>query len=485
MMKYIDLNKSVYDLVKEYPELVDIMDELGFSEIKKPVMLNSVGRFMTIPKGAKTKGIEMIDIILALKKNGFAFDKPDTDEAASATPANKAFTKDEQGVTNDEREKRKALLKSYLQRLEDETQLEEVRADFVKNFESVDASEIMAAEEELIKDGMPVEKIKKLCDVHSSLFHGMSVEEIHGVGANGLSLEEKRANKKQFAANYKSIVGHPLSTFSKENECTSKLIEEFLSNPGEELPKGISDLSIHYAKKGDLIYPLLNKKYGMFGPSNVMWTVDDEIRDGLRDLRKSYDKDKAVEVLTRAKEMIYKEENILFPLCAANFTEEDWHGIYFDSKDYDTAFGIDETWDDAKTAEEGDIDMDFEIKMPGGVLKLKELIAVLNTIPLEITFVDAGDINRFFNEVPKVFKRPSMALGRDVFSCHPPKIEPMVRAIIGDFKSGARDKVEVYMNKKEGDFLVSYFAVRDKNGTYLGTMELVQNMEGIKKHLGL
>ena len=78
-----------------------------------------------------------------------------------------------------------------------------------------------------------------------------------------------------------------------------------------------------------------------------------------------------------------------------------------------------------------------------------------------------------------------MALGRDVFSCHPPKIEPMVRAIIGDFKSGARDKVEVYMNKKEGDFLVSYFAVRDKNGTYLGTMELVQNMEGIKKHLGL
>ena len=54
-MKYIDLNKSVYDLVKEYPELVDIMDELGFSEIKKPVMLNSVGRFMTIPKGAKDR----------------------------------------------------------------------------------------------------------------------------------------------------------------------------------------------------------------------------------------------------------------------------------------------------------------------------------------------------------------------------------------------------------------------------------------------
>ena len=60
-----------------------------------------------------------------------------------------------------------------------------------------------------------------------------------------------------------------------------------------------------------------------------------------------------------------------------------------------------------------------------------------------------------------------------------------MRAIIDDFKSGARDKVEVYMNKKEGDFLVTYLALRDREGTYLGTMELVQNMDGIKKHLGL
>ena len=254
-MKYIDLNKSVYDLVKEYPELVEIMDELGFSEIKKPAMINSVGRFMTIPKGAKIKGIEMIDIILALKKNGFVFDGPGVDESPSVNTDNNTFAKEEREDTDVEGERRKALLKSYLQRLEDETQLEAVRADFVNNFESVDASEIMAAEEELIKEGMPVEKIKKLCDIHSSLFHGMSAEEIHGVGANGLSMEEKRANKKQFAVYYKSIVGHPLSTFSKENERASVFIEEFLSNPSGEIPKGISDLSIHYAKKGDLIYP--------------------------------------------------------------------------------------------------------------------------------------------------------------------------------------------------------------------------------------
>ncbi|MFR1324122.1 MAG: DUF438 domain-containing protein [Ezakiella massiliensis] len=484
-MKYIDLNKSVYDLVNEYPELLDIMCELGFTEIKKPAMLKSVGRIMTIPKGAKVKGIDMIDIILALKNNGFSFDGPSADKGAEENFGQQLGMHVDEAGKDDEATRRKELIKSYLLRLEDESQLEAVRADFVKNFESVDAAEIMAAEEELIKEGMPVNKIKKLCDIHSSLFHGMSAEEIHGAGANGISLEDKRANKKEFAAFYKTIVGHPISTFSKENECAAKIIEDFLADPRPEVLADLSDLSIHYAKKGDLIYPLLNVKYGMFGPSNVMWTVDDEIRNGLRELRKSYDEAKAIEVVNRAKEMIYKEENILFPLCAANFTDEDWNGIYFDSKDYDMAFGIDDTWEGTVKSEQGDIDFEAEVKMPGGVLKVKELIALLNTLPLEITFVDANDINKFFNEVPKVFKRPAMALGRDVFSCHPPKIEPMVRAIIDDFKSGARDKVEVYMNKKEGDFLVTYLALRDREGTYLGTMELVQNMDGIKKHLGL
>ena len=74
-----------------------------------------------------------------------------------------------------------------------------------------------------------------------------------------------------------------------------------------------------------------------------------------------------------------------------------------------------------------------EIVLPGGHMTLEQLTALLNTVPLEITFIDVDNINRFFNEGPKVFKRPGMALDREVFSCHPPKIEPMVRAIIDDF----------------------------------------------------
>lgn len=72
--------------------------------------------------------------------------------------------------------------------------------------------------------------------------------------------------------------------------------------------------------------------------------------------------------------------------------------------------------------------------MVGGHMTVEQIQALLNTIPLEITFVDGEDINRFFNEGPKVFKRPAMAIGREVFSCHPPKVEKKVRTIIEEFK---------------------------------------------------
>ena len=120
--------------------------------------------------------------------------------------------------------------------------------------------------------------------------------------------------------------------------------------------------------------------------------------------------------------------------------------------------------------------------MPGGHLTLAQLTAMLNTLPLEITFVDADNINRYFNEGPKVFKRPSMAIDREVFTCHPPKIEPMVRSIIEDLRSGRRDQVPMWLEKNGHATLVNYMAVRDGDGNYVGTVEVVQDMEFAKKH---
>lgn len=387
------------------------------------------------------------------------------------------------------KEQRIKKLTEYLQRLGAGEELEEVRKDFIKEFSDVQASEIMEAEQELMKQGTPLEEVQRLCDVHAALFHGVTPEEEM---KKRQSFEQKEyGNKSEQAQELEQVEGHPLYTLTKENQALLKLLQQFAGSEDENLLSIIGQFAVHYAKKGDLLYPHLKVKYGIAGPSDVMWTVDDEIRDEysalMRESQRGDEWNKRLRaVLKRIEEMVHKEQNILFPICAVNFTKEEWMGIYRDAKDYIVCFGVEDIhWQEAEDQEivRENYGKD-EIVLPGGHMTLEQLTALLNTVPLEITFIDVDNINRFFNEGPKVFKRPGMALDREVFSCHPPKIEPMVRAIIDDFRHGRKDRVPVWMEKGGRTMLVTYMAVRDKTGKYVGTAEFVQDMEFAKEHFG-
>lgn len=389
-------------------------------------------------------------------------------------------------------ENRTELLKNYLKRLGEGESLESVRSDFVEKFSEVDASEIMKAEQELLSEGTPLTEVQKLCDIHAALFHGATIEEKISNAEKAVSGNVDYSDKHTKALRLEKIIGHPLYTFTKENEALTELLNKYNETKDINVLAVIRDVSIHYAKKGDLIYPQLNVRHGISGPSDVMWTVDDEIRDEFASLMKEDNHNekwnqRLEAVLKRIEDMIYKEQNILFPNCAVNFTEDEWIGIYHDSKDYAVCFGVEnEIWDKAenistKAAKKSEYSKE-EIVMPGGHMTIEQLTALLNTIPLEISFIDDNNINRFFNEGPKVFKRPGMAIDREVFSCHPPKIEPMVRAIIEDFRNNKRDSVQVWTEKGGRSMLVTYKAVRDKEEKYIGTVELVQDMEFAKEH---
>ena len=487
-MKNINLKLSIYQLVEENPELVPILEELGFVEVTRKNMLKSVGKVMTIPKGAKLKGIPMEEIIKKLQDNGFVVE---LDNVVSK-------------------------IKEYLKRLEAQEELESVRADFVKEFENVDASEIMEAEQQLLKEGTPLATVQKLCDVHAALFKGKTIEE-KVVEAKRQSAGAIKQEKLSITSKLVEIEGHPLYTFSLENKEITRLVKkcreklniintsnetdatstnntenvkkDYYKEEFHDLIEKLQDIAIHYAKKGDLLYPHLKVKYSISGPSNVMWTVDDEIRDEIKLLSKKQDFDnKWLEdfnkLLVRIDDMIYKEANILFPNCATNFADEEWYEIYRDSKDYNKCLGVENVvWDKAESFLKGTSkNFDDEIVMAGGHMTIEQLSAMLNTIPLELTFVDKEDINRYFNEGPKVFKRPGMAIDREVFSCHPPKIEVQVRKIIESFKNNTADKVPIWMEKNGRTMLVTYMAVRNKAGKYLGTVEIVQDMEFAKEH---
>ena len=169
MVKKLDLGKPVYELVKEYPELIEILKGLGFSEIVKPAMLHSVGRITTIPKGAKMRDISMMKVVPTLISNGF--------ELIGDMPIISGENSVEFKAESPKQETSTEILKDYLRRLGNGEDLENVRNEFVEKFSDVDASEIMKAEQELIKEGTPVTEVQKLCDVHSALFHGATREE--------------------------------------------------------------------------------------------------------------------------------------------------------------------------------------------------------------------------------------------------------------------------------------------------------------------
>ena len=540
MEKKLDLSKSVYDLVTEYPEVVDIMKELGFSEITNKVMLNSVGKIMTIPKGAKMKGVSMVDIVGAFMKAGFTLtgEMPnlsgdDTQGAsmppsgvaavnsASAAPtapttavkaesvetsANAVASKTQENSENKtddsvqdtvQDSERVEQLKSFLKRLGTGEELGAVREDFVSQFAHVEASEIMKAEQGLMREGTPLAEVQQLCDLHSALFHGSTIHEQMDAEHAKVEAVLEAQEKSQSVVTLVETVGHPLNRLTEENKALDALIEATKVKVASKTAtvddvNEVRQVSIHYAKKGDLLYPHLKVAYDISGPSLVMWTVDGDIRDGFGRLARAESIDDAWYeefdgLLTRAQEMIYKEQNILFPICAENFSTEEWYQIYKDTEQYEEIFGVERVaWVEAESAlaakaapTSGDSNT---IALIGGSLTLEQLDAMLNTMPMEITFVDHVDINRYFNDGEKVFKRPTTAIGRDVFSCHPPKVEPIVRGIIESFRNGERDNVAVWLEKVGRPFYVNYMAVRDQNNNYLGTLELVQDMQFAKEH---
>ena len=520
MEKKLDLSKSVYDLVKEYPEVTEIMKSLGFSEITNKVMLNSVGKIMTIPKGAKMKGVSMIDIVSAFMKAGFTLEgempnlhgddasaKDATVEAATTQVEASNATQNTEANTNENTEanaedtvtdsERVVQLKGFLKRLGTGEELGSVREDFASQFKHVEASEIMKAEQGLMREGTPLEEVQQLCDLHSALFHGSTIHEQMDAEHAKVEAVLEAQEKSKSVVTLVETVGHPLNQLTEENKALDALIESIRPKVADKTAtiddvNTVRQVSVHYAKKGDLLYPKLKVDYAIGGPSMVMWTVDGDIRDQLGDLAKSSQSvddwyRRFDELLTRAQEMIYKEQNILFPICAENFSKEEWYQIYKDTAQYEEIFGVKRiAWPEADAAlatqtskSSGD---DNAIGLIGGTLTVDQLDAMLNTMPMEVTFVDHEDINRYFNDGEKVFKRPTTAIGRDVYSCHPPKVEPIVRGIIDSFRKGDRDNVAVWLEKQGRPFYVNYMAVRDQNNNYIGTLELVQDMQFAKEH---
>ncbi|RSD26874.1 DUF438 domain-containing protein [Mesobacillus subterraneus] len=377
--------------------------------------------------------------------------------------------------------KRKVILKQLFKDLHEGKNPYEVKAHFDALIGNVTIEEISQLQQD--EGNLSVDEMKRLYEAHS-FFRGEETYSIKGP---------------------EDEPGHPVHTFELENREIEKLLqnrlrvhlEQFtLEDSAENINLLLEDCNLlydidkHYSRKENLIFPYL-EKYGIYGPTTNMWRIDDFIRDGIKLAKKKladYDGDKngVIEelqfVLREVNEMIYREENILFPMAMQNFTEDEWVKIARESDEIGYCLTApSQEWKPARKEIDANAISEGFIKMGTGILSLKQLELIMNHLPVDITFIDQDDVVRYFSHgKERIFARTKAVIGRTVQNCHPPRSVHVVEDLLADFKAGTKDTEDFWIKFRDKYVYIRYFAIRDEDGQYMGTLEFTQNIDPIQ-----
>jgi DUF438 domain-containing protein len=387
-----------------------------------------------------------------------------------------------------DKQRRKDLLKHMIQQLHAGEAPDAVRGQLVRILGQVPYDEVVEVEQELISEGLPSEEVLKLCDVHTEALRG--------------AIDTSKART--------APPGHPVHTFQQENKALEWEIASLQERYEEatkldakenatEVLQGIRghfnalmDVEKHYQRKENLLFPFL-EKHDITGPPTVMWGKHDEARELLKAAITALDastESTAEEVtgvidlvLRPASDavsgMIDKEAEILLPMCLDTLDDAEWYEVYKGSDEIGyCVVAPEDTWQpEGVDATDESTTSSGRIQLPTGSFSVPELEAVLNSIPFDVTFVDAEDTVRYFSHGrERIFARSRAILGRKVQFCHPPKSVDTVQRILDDFHSGKQSHAHFWIELGGKFISIEYFALRDADGVYLGTLEVSQDL---------
>lgn len=392
------------------------------------------------------------------------------------------------------REHRIAQLKDIILHLHRGLPPEQVKAKLAEVVKQADATEVAAMEQQLMADGLSVEEIRSMCDLHAEVLRDVT---------RPIQIRPRLAP------------GHPAETFERENQAIRGLADALRgafarlaslaegADPAQAVEacrahvNALFDVFKHYDRKEQLLFPCL-ERHGITGPSKVMWAKDDDVRALVKALGEAFSAVGAdvaewrlvvatvgEPALASVEAMIDKEERILLPMALDLLTREEWGEIWTESP----RFG----WclvepgalyqPPAAVVPRDTVEMPSGRAMmfPTGHLTFDQLWGIFSMLPVDLTFVDADDRVAFFSEGPeRIFARSRAIVGRLVQHCHPPKSVSIVDRILDDFKSGRQQVAEFWLTFQGRFVHVRYFAVRDGHGAYLGCLEVTQDVTAIR-----
>ena len=325
---------------------------------------------------------------------------------------------------------------------------------------------------------------------------------------------------------------HPISCYRRENAKMKELllsVEDLvqyplIKNQWLELYEDLLKFKIHLSRKQNQLYPVLEKK-GFTRPTTTMWTLDDFIRDEITECYNLLLEDKEEEFIGKQAELVAdvrdlmeKEENILYPTSLEMINEEEFR--YMAEGDQEIGFAYisvqaDKPGNSASAsssasastagaplsglssasgfAEElagllgkyGFNNKEEKLNVTTGQLTLEQINLIYQHMPVDLSYVDENELVCFYTDTKhRVFPRSKNVIGRDVKNCHPKASVHIVEEIIKKFRSGEQDKAEFWINKPDLFIYIIYYAVRDENGKFRGVLEMMQDCTHIRSLQG-
>ncbi len=411
------------------------------------------------------------------------------------------------------------VVKELLKELHRGASVDELKEKFRDVIASITPFEIPLIEQQLVREGIPIRDILKLCDLHVELFReALASRELEGVPQ-----------------------GHPLDLLVRENEHILKMSEALslyanallraknrdeAEKHAEALKRIVGDLKkirIHYRKIQMGIFPYFERR-GIIAVPRVLWGREDQVIVKLRKLARLLEEAsdpyaergrlaaEALDVAREIGELVFRENKILYPASWALLSEGEWAAVKEVFDDIGYLVEVRDEWEPRaepilpyqvedpvvsreqleklppemrRVLEAQGLEPDRykvvgkeDLDLGTGFLSLRELKAVLASLPVEVTYADKNDRVKFYTQskLHKGFVRTKTIIGRRVEFCHPPRLEELVRKTVDEIKSGDRDMAEFWTRQGDRIIRVLIVGVKNGDGEYLGTLEIVEDL---------